>query len=69
VKHPTYNYENLLSEEEKRHKEHQGQVGTLQAQSLTYCKKEMEKSVAARRSALCKHNHLHPIERQWQDEH
>ena len=38
-------------------------VCTLQAQSLTYCEKGMAGSASARRSALCKHNHLLPVRR------
>src|ERR1700734_4153541 len=43
-------------------------VCTLQAQSLTPCGKAMARSGSARRSALCKHNNLHPVGRQWQDQ-
>ena len=44
-------------------------VYTLQAQSLTYCGKAMTGSASARGSLLCKHNHLHTVGRQWQDQH
>ena len=44
-------------------------VCTLQAQSLTACGKAMSGSASARGSALCKHNHLLPVGRQWQDQH
>ena len=40
----------------------------MQAQSLTSCGKAMAGSGSARGSALCKHNHLHPVGRQWQDQ-
>ena len=40
-------------------------VCTLQAQSLTICEKAMAGSASARGSVLCKHNHLHPVGRQW----
>src|ERR1700691_2475584 len=42
---------------------------TLQAQSLTSCVKAMAGSASARRSALCKYNHLHAVGRQWQDQY
>jgi hypothetical protein len=39
----------------------------LQAQSLTTCGKAKVATTSARRSGLCKPNHLHPVERQrWQ---
>jgi hypothetical protein len=41
-------------------------VCTLQAQSLTICRKTIVGLASARGSALCKHNHLLSIERQWQ---
>src|SRR6266481_6043994 len=44
-------------------------VCTLQGQSLTCCGKAMARSASARGSALCKHNHLHPVGRQWQHQH
>src|SRR6202044_2465903 len=44
-------------------------VCTLPAQSLTRCGKAMAGSASARGSALCKHNHLQPVGRQWQDQH
>jgi len=44
-------------------------VCTLQAQSLTFCGKAMAGSASARGSALCKHNHLLSVGRQWQDQH
>ena len=44
-------------------------VCTLQAQSLTRCGKAMEALASARESALCKHSHLLPMGRQWQDQH
>src|SRR5882724_3770799 len=44
-------------------------VCTLQAQSLTYCGKAMAGSASARGSALCKHNHLLAVGRQWEDQH
>ena len=43
-------------------------VCTLQAQSLTPCGMAMTWSGLARRSALCKNNHLHSVGRQWQDQ-
>src|ERR1700733_5110557 len=43
-------------------------VCTLQAQSLTFCGKAMAGSGSARGSALCKHNHLQSVGRQWQDQ-
>src|ERR1700689_2897686 len=45
------------------------EVCTLQAQSLTICEKAMAGSGSARGSALCKHNHLLSVGRQWQDQH
>ena len=42
-------------------------VCTLQTQSLTPCEKAIAGSAPMRRSALCKHNHLHTVGRQWQD--
>ena len=44
-------------------------VCTLQAQSLTICGKTIAGLASARGSALCKHNHLLSIERQWQHQH
>ena len=44
-------------------------ICTLQAPSLTFCEKAMAGSASVRRSALCKHNHLHTVRRQWQDQH
>jgi hypothetical protein len=41
----------------------------LQAQSLTICGKIIAGLASARGSALCKHNHLLPIGRQWQDQY
>src|ERR1700689_1698376 len=43
-------------------------VCTLQAQSLTRCGKAMAGSGSVRGSAFCKHNHLLPVGRQWQDQ-
>ena len=42
-------------------------VCNLQAQSLTPCRKAM--SGSAREYTPCKHNHLHTMGRQWQDQH
>jgi hypothetical protein len=42
-------------------------VCTLQAQSLTTCGKAMARSALIRGSALCKHNHLLAVGRQWQN--
>src|ERR1700727_150080 len=42
---------------------------TWQAQSLTNCRKAMAGSASAGESALCKHNHLQPVGKQWQDQH
>ena len=43
------------------------EVWTLQAQSLTSCGKEKVATTSARRSGLCKPNHLHPVGRKrWQ---
>ena len=44
-------------------------VCTLQAQSLTCCGKVIAGSASVRGSALCKHNHLHPVRMQWQNQH
>jgi hypothetical protein len=44
-------------------------VCTLQAQSCTCCGKAMAGLASARGSADCKHNHLHAVGRQWQNQH
>jgi hypothetical protein len=44
-------------------------VCTAQAQSLTYCGKAMAELASAKGSALCKHNNLHTVGRQWQNLH
>jgi hypothetical protein len=41
----------------------------LQAQSLTSCGKAKAETASANGSAVCKHNHLHPVGRQRQKQH
>ena len=45
------------------------EVCTLHPQSPTFCGKRMAGSALVGRFALCKHNHLHPVGREWQDQH
>ena len=44
-------------------------VWTLQAQSLTSCRKAKVATTLARRSGFCKPNHLHPVGRQMWQQH
>ena len=44
-------------------------IWSLQAQSLTNCGKAKAETALARASAVCKHNHLHPVGRQRQKQH
>src|SRR5882724_1044139 len=53
----------------KDRKSIRGWCGSLKAQSPTYYGKAMAGLASARGAALCKHNHLHSVGRQWQDQH
>ena len=69
MKCPVYNHENIHSEEEKDRKSIRDWFGTLKAQSPTYYGKAMAVTASARGSAFGKHNHLHAVGGQWQDQH
>ena len=45
------------------------EVWTLQAQSLTCCGKAKVATTSARRSGICKPNHLHPVGRKRRQQH